>query len=324
MKWRLAALALILASPLRAQTFVAGLGFYFPDTTRTTFRLGINQPLFGPLGFGIYGTMIQGRHGQANAWGAEGDLTLFRGGSSGLYLLGSLGGGATPSDNFGGWWTWSAGAGWDLYPTDWLALSLEARWRILHPGEKSGAELGFKLAFGGGYQRGDVTLPPAAGNASASAAAGGAAAVPLSTRAGTLSARDQIIANVLQTAQDEMGTPYKWGGEGSNGFDCSGLIQYAYLREGISLPRRSVDQAREGSAVDRNLPSLMPGDILTFRKSSKGQVTHVGLYLGDGRFIHSASGGVQVSTLSPDDPYGKWWWQRWAGARRIVAVPDSP
>jgi len=67
----------------------------------------------------------------------------------------------------------------------------------------------------------------------------------------------------------------------------------------------------------------MPGDILTFRKSSKGAVSHVGLYLGDGRFIHSASGGVQVSVLSPDDPYGKWWWQRWAGARRIVAVPDA-
>jgi cell wall-associated NlpC family hydrolase len=52
-------------------------------------------------------------------------------------------------------------------------------------------------------------------------------------------------------------------------------------------------------------------------------VSHVGLYLGDGKFIHSANGGVQESTLSADDPYGKWWWQHWVGARRIVAVPNS-
>ena len=63
------------------------------------------------------------------------------------------------------------------------------------------------------------------------------------------------------------------------------------------------------------------GDILVFRRSPKGPVSHVGLYLGDGQFIHSATNGVQISRLSADDTYGKWWWQRWAGARRIVAAP---
>jgi cell wall-associated NlpC family hydrolase len=47
-------------------------------------------------------------------------------------------------------------------------------------------------------------------------------------------------------------------------------------------------------------------------------VTHVGLYVGNGRFIHSASRGVQLSLLSPDDPYGKWWYTRWVGARRVL------
>jgi cell wall-associated NlpC family hydrolase len=47
-------------------------------------------------------------------------------------------------------------------------------------------------------------------------------------------------------------------------------------------------------------------------------VTHVGLYVGDGRFIHSVSKGVRLSLLSPDDPYGKWWYTRWVGARRVI------
>ncbi|HKV73584.1 MAG TPA: C40 family peptidase [Gemmatimonadales bacterium] len=316
-------LVLACASPLEAQSVVTGLGFYFPDSTRTTFRLGINQPLFGPLGFGIYGTMIQGRNGSANAWGAESDLSLFRGGDRGLYLIGSLGGGVMPSDDMRGWWTWSAGAGWDLYPTSWLTLSLEGRWRIFHPGEKKGAELGLKLAFGHGYQRGSAKLPSEAGDVSMGASTAPPPRVPLAIKTGTATARDQLISNVLQTAQDEMGTPYKWGGEDGNGFDCSGLIQYSYGHEGVSLPRRSLDQAREGTAVERSLDALLPGDILTFRSSPKGSISHVGLYLGDGRFIHSARGGVQISALSPDDPYGKWWWQRWAGARRVVALPGS-
>jgi cell wall-associated NlpC family hydrolase len=317
--WRFAVLAMILAPPVTAQTPVAGIGLYFPDTTRTTWRLGVNQPVLGPLGLGLYGTLIQGRDGQPNAWGAEGDLSLFRGGTGGPYVLGSLGGGAMPSDNFRGWWTWSVGAGWDLYPFHGLTIALEGRWRLFHPGDKRGAELGIRLGFGGGDQ------PPAAPSSSSAAASTptGAGAVPLSLRAGTVSARDELITSVIRTARDEMGAPYKWGGQGDEGFDCSGLIRYSYGREGIDLPRRSVDQAQAGAAVERSLEALLPGDILTFRSSSKGPVSHVGLYLGDGKFIHSANGGVQESTLSADDPYGKWWWQRWAGARRIVAVPNS-
>lgn len=321
MKWRLVALAMMLAPPVVAQTPVAGIGLYFPDSsTRTTWRLGVVQPVLGPLGLGIYGTMIQGGAGQANAWGPEVDLSLFRGGRRGLYLLGSLSGGFMPSDNMNGWWSWSAGAGWDLFVFDWFALSLEGRWRLFHPGEARGGELAVRLDFGGKYQHQSSGASGGAGTVPPSTAA---AAVPLSLRAGTVSARDQLIANILQTARDEMGAPYKWGGQGDEGFDCSGLIRYSYGREGIDLPRRSVDQAQTGTAIDRSLDALMPGDILTFRSSSKGPVSHVGLYLGDGKFIHSANGGVQESTLSADDPYGKWWWQHWVGARRIVAVPNS-
>jgi cell wall-associated NlpC family hydrolase len=73
-----------------------------------------------------------------------------------------------------------------------------------------------------------------------------------------------------------------------------------------------------GKKVGRQLKQLEAADILTF-SNSRGRVTHVGLYIGDGRFIHSASRGVQVSTLSAKDPYGRWWYKRWVGVRRIVS-----
>ncbi len=125
-------------------------------------------------------------------------------------------------------------------------------------------------------------------------------------------------ASVARAAVAAMGTPYQWGGTDANGFDCSGLIQFAYRQAGIDLPRRSADQARAGVPVDRDLAALLPGDILTFATTGTSAVSHVGLYLGEGRFIHSATGGVQISVLSGLDPYGRWWFQRWVGARRVT------
>jgi cell wall-associated NlpC family hydrolase len=125
--------------------------------------------------------------------------------------------------------------------------------------------------------------------------------------------------SVVETATGMMGRPYEYGGTGEDGdgFDCSGLIQYAYGQHGVTLPRRSADQAREGKEVPQDPNVLRPGDLLTF-STSAGPVTHVGLYIGNGQFIHSATGGVQISLLSPDDPYGGWWYQRWVGVRRIL------
>jgi cell wall-associated NlpC family hydrolase len=125
--------------------------------------------------------------------------------------------------------------------------------------------------------------------------------------------------SVVSTATDAMGRPYSWGGTGKDGggFDCSGLIQHAYGKHGIELPRTSAEQAKEGSAVSKSLGTLAPGDLLTFSNRG-GQVSHVGLYVGEGRFIHSASRGVQISILSDEDPYGRWWFRRWVGVRRII------
>ena len=128
-----------------------------------------------------------------------------------------------------------------------------------------------------------------------------------------------LADSVIATATEAMGRPYEYGGTGENGegFDCSGLIQYAYAKHGIVLPRRSTDQARQGTKVDRKLERLRPGDLLTFSNRG-GPVTHVGFYVGQSRFIHSATKGVQISTLSAVDPYGRWWYRRWVGVRRLI------
>ena len=129
----------------------------------------------------------------------------------------------------------------------------------------------------------------------------------------------RLIGSVVSTAIEEMGQPYVWGGtgDGSGGFDCSGLIYYSYGRYGVRIPRTSAGQANAGIAIRREQGALLPGDILTFAENGD-QVTHVGLYVGEDRFIHSASNGVQLSRLADDDPAGRYWLKRWVGVRRVV------
>jgi cell wall-associated NlpC family hydrolase len=178
---------------------------------------------------------------------------------------------------------------------------------------RDGLELaaGLSFSFGGGGKK----SPKSETTDPRESSARGGEDTSLRVATPTTRLADAVIA----TATEAMGRPYEYGGTGEDGggFDCSGLIQYAYGRHGITLPRRSVDQAREGTAVRKRYEALRPGDVLTFSNRG-GPVTHVGLYIGEGKFIHSATRGVQVSVLSGDDPYGRWWYVRWVGVRRIV------
>jgi NlpC/P60 family protein len=125
-------------------------------------------------------------------------------------------------------------------------------------------------------------------------------------------------ADIVRTALDALGTPYLWGGTAANGFDCSGLVQWSYSQHGIRLPRMSRDQARSGNEVPPVIEALQPGDILLFSAQPAGGVTHVGMYVGEHTFIHSANTGVKLSRLEVQDPEGAWWVARWVGARRVV------
>lgn len=122
-----------------------------------------------------------------------------------------------------------------------------------------------------------------------------------------------VTSRVVEIALESIGTPYVWGGTGADGFDCSGLIQYAYAQVGILLPRISRAQIGAGSPVAPDHRLLRPGDVLGFTEDGDGATDHVGLYVGGGDFIHSSSSGVRVSDLS--NPY---WRQRLVAARRIV------
>jgi len=121
-------------------------------------------------------------------------------------------------------------------------------------------------------------------------------------------------SRLLQVVDGYLGVPYKWGGTTRQGMDCSAFT-CAIFREtyGIELPRTSKQMFKLGRAVSEK-NNLHPGDLVFFRNTYAGPgISHVGIYLGDGRFAHASSKqGGTITSL--DDPYFR---QRYAGARRI-------
>jgi hypothetical protein len=306
--WLLIAPLFLLGAPtLHAQAIEAQIGRFWNSNGWATYRLGIRRPLSGVLGTQIHGDVTRRFGGDAGRFAGLGtDLTVFRKIEGGPYLVAGLSGGlgSETSNAFSDpWGSWSAGVGYDLFPLDFVSVGAEGRWREVSLGGRDGPE----LALGIGIHLGRGSPPPTSQQP------------PLDSVLRSQSPPVTLADSIIATAAEAMGRPYEFGGTGENGegFDCSGLIQYAYGKHGITLPRRSADQAREGVDVDRNPSRLRPGDLLTFSNRGRG-VTHVGLYVGGGRFIHSATRGVQVSTLSAEDPYGRWWYQRWVGVRRII------
>lgn len=107
-----------------------------------------------------------------------------------------------------------------------------------------------------------------------------------------------------------LGKPYHYGGASPRGFDCSGLVYYAYHKAGYKVPRTSQQQYHDSLSVKRAY--IREGDLLFFR--IEGKVSHVAVYLGDNRFIHAPSSGKRVTIASLDDPY---WKQRLTKAGRF-------
>jgi cell wall-associated NlpC family hydrolase len=96
-----------------------------------------------------------------------------------------------------------------------------------------------------------------------------------------------------------VGTPYRFGGTTPRGFDCSGLVFYAYDRVGIAVPRTAADQRRAARSVRPQ--AMQPGDLLFF--DTRWKAGHVGVYVGDGRFVHAPSSGKRVSVERLDRGY---------------------
>jgi cell wall-associated NlpC family hydrolase len=125
-------------------------------------------------------------------------------------------------------------------------------------------------------------------------------------------------SDVLSRAVNVLGTPYRWGGSSpSKGFDCSGLVKYAFNDASFDLPRTSNAMASgHGEKVDRN--DLKPGDLIFFNIKSR-RVNHVAIYLGNDRFIHAPRRGKSVSIDTLNKPY---WENHYVVAKRVL--PKEP
>lgn len=124
------------------------------------------------------------------------------------------------------------------------------------------------------------------------------------------------IQALLQRAMGLLGTPYRWGGTSpDSGFDCSGLVNYVFRTTlGIELPRVSREMASNGQKVER--AALTAGDLVFF--GGRGaRVDHVGIYVGDGQFVHAPRTGRDVTVSSLDTGY---WANRFLQARRVEGL----
>lgn len=115
--------------------------------------------------------------------------------------------------------------------------------------------------------------------------------------------------SVVEYAKKQLGKPYIWGAEGPSGFDCSGLTKYVYKNFGFNLPHYTGSQIRMGFPISKE--KLSPGDLIFF--NTDGPVSHVGIYIGNDKFIHAASSGK----VTMSDLYSSYYKSRFAGARRL-------
>ena len=296
------------------------VGRWYSGNQSHTYELRTDAPFGGIFSSGFAAqVMLHDSLGRHHAfYGAGWQLHAFRRRSAvGPYALAGVSLGVstdTSSQELAALWTLGGGVEWR--PIRWAALGLETVYRLQDVGPRGfwrtsansrdgiAASIGVSVTIGravdrrwpGPQRSAAPTVPPPQ--------------PPL-----------MIVGNasgVVKTALDALGTPYLWGGTAANGFDCSGLVQWAYSQHGIRLPRMSRDQARAGNEIPPVLDALQPGDILLFAAQPGGGVTHVGMYVGEQKFIHSANSGVKLSRLEAQDVEGAWWVARWVGARRVV------
>ena len=136
-------------------------------------------------------------------------------------------------------------------------------------------------------------------------------------------AQQGVGAVIAQRALEQVGVPYRFGGaDPQRGFDCSGLVSYVHGLEGVSVPRTAAAQFAAARKID--VDELRAGDLVFYRLvPGSREVTHVGIYTGQRRFVHAPQTGRLVGTANMDDPYYR---ERFAGAGRLYpgAAGEGP
>jgi cell wall-associated NlpC family hydrolase len=119
---------------------------------------------------------------------------------------------------------------------------------------------------------------------------------------------------LVNVATQYVGTPYRFGGASPAGFDCTGFVMFVYSQFGISLPRNEAGQLNSGPQVSPD--DLQPGDVVVFANTYRAGLSHTGIYVGDGKFVHAANErtGVIISNL-----WDSYWGPRFVGASRALA-----
>lgn len=128
-----------------------------------------------------------------------------------------------------------------------------------------------------------------------------------------------LTEKILLTAFSQQGTPYRYGGTSpQSGFDCSGFTRWVFAQNGINLPRSSSEQLAVGRPVAKE--DLRPGDLLIYKRHNRGRATHVGIYVGDGKYIHSPRAG---RTVEESEAFSQQAAPRFIGARRVFEDPTA-
>jgi cell wall-associated NlpC family hydrolase len=128
---------------------------------------------------------------------------------------------------------------------------------------------------------------------------------------GIINRTSSIAAGLTRNAMRFIGTPYVYGGTTSSGFDCSGYVQHVFAMMGVRVPRTADAQFYAAHKIKNG---ARPGDLVFFQTYLPGP-SHVGIYLGKGKFVHSSSHGVMVSRISD-----RYWAARYLGVKRVLKV----